>query len=229
MIELSHVSKVYRMGSVDVQALGDVSLTIPSGEWLAITGSSGGGKSSLMNVIGCLDTPDSGSYRLNGQEVADLSENALADIRNREIGFVYQTFNLLARMPALKQVMLPMQYVRSEARLPLAERRDRAASVLQAVGLGDRLNHDPSELSGGQRQRVAIARALINEPRIILADEPTGNLDTRAGEEILEIFSRLHRESGVTLIMVTHEEPVADMAQRIVRMRDGRIVEELRR
>ena len=229
MIELSHVSKVYRMGSVDVQALGDVSLTIPSGEWLAITGSSGGGKSSLMNVIGCLDTPDSGSYRLNGQEVADLSENALADIRNREIGFVYQTFNLLARMPALKQVMLPMQYVRSEARLPLAERRDRAASVLQAVGLGDRLNHDPSELSGGQRQRVAIARALINEPRIILADEPTGNLDTRAGEEILEIFSRLHRESGVTLIMVTHEEPVAEMAQRIVRMRDGRIVEELRR
>ncbi|MBK8541485.1 MAG: ABC transporter ATP-binding protein [Ardenticatenia bacterium] len=229
MIALSHVSKVYRMGSVDVQALGDVSLTIPSGEWLAITGSSGGGKSTLMNVIGCLDTPDSGSYRLNGQEVADLSENALADIRNREIGFVYQTFNLLARMPALKQVMLPMQYVRSEARLPLAERRDRAASVLQAVGLGDRLNHDPSELSGGQRQRVAIARALINEPRIILADEPTGNLDTRAGEEILEIFSRLHRESGVTLIMVTHEEPVADMAQRIVRMRDGRIVEELRR
>ena len=229
MIELSHVSKVYRMGSVDVQALGDVSLTIPSGEWLAITGSSGGGKSTLMNVIGCLDTPDSGSYRLNGQEVADLSENDLADIRNREIGFVYQTFNLLARMPALKQVMLPMQYVRSEARLPLAERRDRAASVLQAVGLGDRLNHDPSELSGGQRQRVAIARALINEPRIILADEPTGNLDTRAGEEILEIFSRLHRESGVTLIMVTHEEPVADMAQRIVRMRDGRIVEELRR
>ncbi|HQZ72446.1 MAG TPA: ABC transporter ATP-binding protein [Anaerolineae bacterium] len=217
------------MGSVDVQALGDVSLTIPSGEWLAITGSSGGGKSTLMNVIGCLDTPDSGSYRLNGQEVADLSENDLADIRNREIGFVYQTFNLLARMPALKQVMLPMQYVRSEARLPLAERRDRAASVLQAVGLGDRLNHDPSELSGGQRQRVAIARALINEPRIILADEPTGNLDTRAGEEILEIFSRLHRESGVTLIMVTHEEPVADMAQRIVRMRDGRIVEELRR
>jgi len=229
LIELSHVSKVYRMGSVDVQALGDVSLTIPSGEWLAITGSSGGGKSTLMNVIGCLDTPDSGSYRLNGQEVADLSENDLADIRNREIGFVYQTFNLLARMPALKQVMLPMQYVRSEARLPLAERRDRAASVLQAVGLGDRLNHDPSELSGGQRQRVAIARALINEPRIILADEPTGNLDTRAGEEILEIFSRLHRESGVTLIMVTHEEPVADMAQRIVRMRDGRIVEELRR
>jgi len=229
LIALSHVSKVYRMGSVDVQALGDVSLTIPSGEWLAITGSSGGGKSTLMNVIGCLDTPDSGSYRLNGQEVADLSENDLADIRNREIGFVYQTFNLLARMPALKQVMLPMQYVRSEARLPLAERRDRAASVLQAVGLGDRLNHDPSELSGGQRQRVAIARALINEPRIILADEPTGNLDTRAGEEILEIFSRLHRESGVTLIMVTHEEPVADMAQRIVRMRDGRIVEELRR
>ena len=229
MIALSHVSKVYRMGSVDVQALGDVSLTIPSGEWLAITGSSGGGKSSLMNVIGCLDTPDSGSYRLNGQEVADLSENALADIRNREIGFVYQTFNLLARMPALKQVMLPMQYVRSEARLPLAERRDRAASVLQAVGLGDRLNHDPSELSGGQRERVAIARALINEPRIILADEPTGNLDTRSGEEILEIFSRLHRESGVTLIMVTHEEPVAEMAQRIVRMRDGRIVEELRR
>ena len=229
MIVLTDVTKVYRMGSVDVHALRGVSLTIPSGEWLAITGPSGCGKSTLMNIIGCLDTPDSGSYRLEGREVGDLSDDALADIRNRQIGFVYQTFNLLPRIPALRQVMLPLQYVQSEARLPMFDRRARASAALQAVGLGDRQTHDPSRLSGGQRQRVAIARALINQPRIILADEPTGNLDSRSGEEILEIFARLHHDSGVTLIMVTHEESVAGMAQRILRMRDGRIVEEVRR
>jgi len=226
MIEIENVTKVYQMGQVEVRALQGVSLKIERGEWAAIMGPSGSGKSTLMHLIGCLDTPTSGVYRLNGVEVSGMNENQLAAIRNLQIGFVFQTFNLLPRASALKQVMLPMQYSRNGRRVAdLAERRQRAQEALEMVGLGDRLDHQPTELSGGQRQRVAIARALINNPPIIMADEPTGNLDSKSGAEVLEVFRRLHREKGITVVMVTHDEEIGAQAERIVRLRDGWVTE----
>jgi putative ABC transport system ATP-binding protein len=226
MIEIENVTKVYRMGEVQVHALRGVSLAIDQGEWVAIMGPSGSGKSTLMHIIGCLDTPTSGAYRLDGVDVSGMGENQLAAIRNQQIGFVFQTFNLLARTSALKQVMLPMQYSRDGARVPLSEREQRAQEALEMVGLGDRMNHHPAELSGGQQQRVAIARALVNAPAIIMADEPTGNLDSKSGTEVMEILQRLHKEHGITVVMVTHDEEIGAQAQRIVRLRDGLVVSE---
>ena len=223
MIEIENVAKVYLMGEVEVHALRGVSLQIAQGEWVAIMGPSGSGKSTLMHIIGCLNTPTSGLYRLDGVEVGGLNDNQLAAIRNRQIGFVFQTFSLLARTSALKQVMLPMQYFRDGARVPAAERKRRAMEALDMVGLGDRMKHHPTELSGGQQQRVAIARALVNEPAIIMADEPTGNIDSKAGTEVMDILHRLHQEKGITVVMVTHDEEIGEQAERIVRLRDGRV------
>lgn len=227
MIEIENVTKVYQMGEVEVHALRGVSLRIEQGEWVAIMGPSGSGKSTLMHIVGCLDTPTSGIYRLGDVEVGNMSDDQLATVRNRQIGFVFQTFNLLARTDALKQVMLPMQYSRDGARIRLAEREQRARQALEMVGLGDRMDHQPTELSGGQQQRVAIARALVNSPAIILADEPTGNLDSRSGDEVIGIFHRLHEEKGITVVMVTHDEEIGAQAQRIVRLRDGLVVDEV--
>ena len=229
MIEIENITKVYRMGEVEVHALRGVSLQIEQGEWVAIMGPSGSGKSTLMHIVGCLDTPTSGIYRLGDVEVGNMSDDQLATVRNRQIGFVFQTFNLLARTDALKQVMLPMQYSRDGARIPLAEREQRARQALEMVGLGDRMGHQPTELSGGEQQRVAIARALVNSPAIILADEPTGNLDSRSGDEVMEIFHRLHEEKGITVVMVTHDEEIGAQARRIVRLRDGLVVDEVGR
>ncbi|MEA3342136.1 MAG: ABC transporter ATP-binding protein [Chloroflexota bacterium] len=222
MIEIEDVTKVYQMGEVEVRALRGVSLKIEQGEWVAIMGPSGSGKSTLMHVIGCLDTPTSGVYQLDGVEVGGMDENQLAAVRNQQIGFVFQTFNLLARTSALKQVMLPMQYFRNGARIPLDERERRAREALEMVGLGDRMDHLPTELSGGQQQRVAIARALVNNPAIILADEPTGNLDSTSGGEVMQILHRLHQGKGISVVMVTHEEEIGAQAERIVRLYDGR-------
>ena len=227
MIEIENVTKVYQMGEVEVRALRGVSLQIEQGEWVAIMGPSGSGKSTLMHIIGCLDTPTSGAYQLNGVEVGGMDDDRLAAIRNRQIGFVFQTFNLLPRTSALKQVLLPMQYYRNGARIPASERTGRAREALEMVGLGNRLDHQPTELSGGQQQRVAIARALVNNPPIIMADEPTGNLDSKAGAEVMEILHRLHRERGITVVMVTHDEEIGAQAERIIRLRDGRIVNEV--
>ena len=213
------------MGEMEVHALRGVSLTIAKGEWVAIMGPSGSGKSTLMHLLSCLDTPTGGSYHIAGTDVSRMREDQLANIRNRQIGFVFQSFNLLARASALKQVMLPMQYSRNGGRIPLGERRQRAAAALERVGLGDRLSHHPSELSGGQQQRVAIARALVNSPAILMADEPTGNLDTAAGAEVMEILRQLHQEQGMTVVMVTHDETIGARAQRVIRLRDGWIVE----
>jgi putative ABC transport system ATP-binding protein len=224
VIEIEDVTKVYLMGEVQVHALRGVSLKIDQGEWVAIMGPSGSGKSTLMHIIGCLDTPTSGIYRLDGVEVGEMSGNQLAAVRNRQIGFVFQTFNLLARTSALKQVILPMQYSRNGARIPLSERERRAREALEMVGLGDRMDHHPTELSGGQQQRVAIARALVNDPVIIMADEPTGNLDSTSGDEVMEIFHHLHKERGITMVMVTHDEEIGEQAERIVRLRDGLLV-----
>jgi putative ABC transport system ATP-binding protein len=218
LIDIRDITKVYEMGAQKVRALDGVSLQVDRGEYVAIMGPSGSGKSTLMNLVGCLDTPTSGSYVLNGREVARMSDDELAAIRNQEIGFVFQTFNLLPRTTALHQVELPLVY----SGLPRKDRRDRAIAALNAVGLGDRMTHHPSELSGGQRQRVAVARALINDPSILLADEPTGNLDSQTGAEIMALFDELNAK-GNTIVLVTHEEDIAAHARRIVRLLDGKI------
>ena len=222
MIQLENVSKVYEMGTVQVQALRGLSLEVPEGELLSIMGPSGSGKSTLMNIVGCLDQPTSGQYLLEGTVVGRLSDDELAEIRNKQIGFVFQNYNLLARTTALDNVQVPLVY----AGMPASQRRAKAMAALESVGLGDRLHHKPNELSGGQQQRVTIARALVNEPAIILADEPTGNLDTKTGQEIIEIFQRLNRERGITVIFVTHDPEVAACTQRIIRLRDGLVIGE---
>jgi putative ABC transport system ATP-binding protein len=219
-IKLRDIVKIYQMGGEDVVALKDINLDLRQGEYAAIMGPSGSGKSTLMNIIGCLDVPTSGSYHLNGQEVAAATEDELAAIRNREIGFVFQTFNLLPRATAAKNVELPLIY----AGIPPEERRQRAAEVLEAVGLAKRGHHKPNEMSGGERQRVAIARALVNRPSVVLADEPTGNLDTKIGEEILAVFQHINDE-GKTVIVVTHDPDVGAKAQRTIVLRDGQIVD----
>jgi len=218
LIDIRDITKVYVMGEEKVHALSGVSLGVERGEYVAIMGPSGSGKSTLMNLIGCLDTPTSGSYVLNGREVARMTDDELAAIRNQEIGFVFQTFNLLPRTTAVQQVELPLVY----SGLPRRERRDRAVRALEAVGLGDRMTHHPNELSGGQRQRVAVARALVNNPSILLADEPTGNLDSATGAEIMSLFDDLNSR-GNTIVLVTHEEDIAAHARRIVRLLDGKI------
>jgi putative ABC transport system ATP-binding protein len=216
-IQVVNVIKTYHMGSIAVTALAGVSLHIADGELVSIMGPSGSGKSTLMNILGCLDVPSSGSYRLDGEEVGRLKDDQLAAVRSRKIGFVFQQFNLLARTPAIEQVELPMVYS------GVRDRRARAIAALEAVGLGDRAHHKPTELSGGQQQRVAIARALVNEPSIILADEPTGALDTRTSGEIMGIFQHLNRERGMTVIFVTHEPEIAYHTRRIIHIRDGLI------
>ena len=223
LIQLEDVSRRYEMGTETVHALRGLSLEIERGEYVAIMGPSGSGKSTLMNLIGCLDTPDSGRYTLNGTDTAGMDDDELADVRNREIGFVFQTFNLLPRSDALHNVELPLIY----AGIDSGTRRDLARSALEKVGLADRMHHKPNELSGGQRQRVAIARALVNQPSILLADEPTGNLDSRTGDEILALFGELSAR-GHTLLLVTHEEDVARHARRILRIRDGRLAADER-
>jgi putative ABC transport system ATP-binding protein len=218
IINIEHIAKVYQVGSEEVHALRDVSLKIDRNEYVAIMGPSGSGKSTLMNMLGCLDTPTSGIYDFKSVSVSEMTDNELARIRNKEIGFVFQTFNLLARSDAVHNVELPLIY----AGVSSHERKDRAKQALIDVGLGDRMHHKPNELSGGQRQRVAIARALVTNPAIILADEPTGNLDSKTGEEIMALFHEIH-EKGNTIILVTHEEYIAEHALRIIRLKDGLI------
>ncbi len=218
VIKLEHIRKTYQMGAVKIHALRDVSLEIFPNDYVAIMGPSGSGKSTLMNVLGCLDTPSGGKYSLSGTDVSNMADTDLARIRNQEIGFVFQTFNLLNRSTALDNVALPLVY----AGYNRASRRERAAEVLESVGLGDRVHHKPNELSGGQRQRVAVARALVNNPSIILADEPTGNLDTQTSYEIMGLFEALYK-AGNTIIVVTHEEDIARHTRTIVRLRDGNI------
>lgn len=223
VIETQDLKKMYHMGDNEVHALRGVSLAITEGEMVAITGPSGSGKSTLMSILGALDLPTSGSYRLDGEEVSELMDDQLAIIRNRRIGFVFQKFNLLARSTVLDNVALPLTYAGVNTR----ERREQAAAVLNLVGLGDRLTHRPNELSGGQQQRVAIARALVNNPSLVLADEPTGNLDSRTGEEILALFHQLNREQKITLVIVTHSPEVAAECGRNIRIRDGEIENDL--
>lgn len=220
MITMQNITKSYQMGTQAVHALRGVDLTINEGEFVAIMGPSGSGKSTLMNIIGCLDVPTSGTYMLDGIDVSRMSDDEQARVRNQRVGFVFQQFNLLARTPALKQVALPLLY----AGVGRREREERAKAALEAVGLGDRLDHKPDELSGGQQQRVAIARALVTDPAIILADEPTGNLDTKVGQEVMDIFKRLHREKGITLVIITHDPEVAAQAERTIWIRDGLVV-----
>ncbi|MDO5062983.1 MAG: ABC transporter ATP-binding protein [Peptostreptococcaceae bacterium] len=224
LIEIKKLSKIYRMGSNELHALKEIDLSIEHGEFVAIMGTSGSGKSTLMNILGCLDRPSLGNYYLEGIDINDKTEDELSDIRNQKIGFVFQSFNLIPRTSALKNVELPMIY----AKISSEKREARAEYLLQRVGLGERINHVPNELSGGQRQRVAIARALANEPPIILADEPTGNLDTRSSIEIMEMFTELHKE-GKTVIIVTHEREIAEFTDRIVTFRDGQIISDERR
>lgn len=222
VIRLEDIYKIYRVGNQEVRALDGVSLSVRRNEYVAVMGPSGSGKSTLMNILGCLDSPDSGHYILNGVDVSGMEDGELADVRNREIGFVFQSFNLLPRYSALENVALPMVY----AGVPERERMERAAAALESVSLGDRMDHRPNELSGGQKQRVALARALINGPSIILADEPTGNLDTHTSIEIMRLFDDIYRR-GNTVIVVTHEEDIAAYAHRIVRLRDGKIESDI--
>ena len=223
VIDVRDVHKTYQMGSVSVPALRGVSLRVERGEYVAIMGASGSGKTTLMNILGCLDTPTSGVYRLNGLDVRGIDEDTLSDLRNRFIGFVFQSFNLIPRTRAIANVELPLSY----GGVPRKLRRDRALEAMHAVGLGDRLSHAPAELSGGQQQRVAVARALVTNPAMILADEPTGNLDTHSGAEVLGLFERLSA-AGRTIILITHEEEVAAHARRVIRVRDGQIVDDSR-
>ena len=216
VIEATEIRKVYKMGEVEVEALRGVTFQIERGEVIAIMGPSGSGKSTLMNTLGCLDRPTSGEYVLDGEPVASLNDDQLASIRNRKVGFVFQSFNLLSRQTAITNVELPLRYSGNQE-----GRRERAIEALRAVGLGDRMTHRPYELSGGQQQRVAIARAIVNTPAIIMADEPTGNLDSKVGKEIMSLLLNLNRESGTTLIIVTHDPTIAEQTQRVIRLRDG--------
>ena len=218
MIELENITKVYQMGETEVRAVNGISLKIEDGEWTAITGPSGSGKSTLMAIIGCLDSPTSGSYKLDGVDVAKMRDDQLAAVRNKKVGFVFQTFNLLARTSALENVELPLLYSN------VYHRRERAKAALEAVGLADRMRHHPNELPGGQQQRVAIARALVTEPAILLADEPTGNLDSKTSKEIMQLFSELHNTRGITVIFVTHDPTIAANAQRVIHIMDGMVV-----
>jgi len=219
VVQAKELTKIYRMGAMEVQALRGASLEIERGETVAIMGPSGSGKSTLMNILGCLDRPSDGDYYLDGENVAQMGDDQLATVRNLKVGFIFQSFNLLPRASALSNVELPLRY----SAIRGSERRRKAHEALKAVGLGDRMDHRPSELSGGQQQRVAIARALVNEPAIIMADEPTGNLDSKTGEEIMDLLMRLNQESGVTLIMVTHDPDVASRTGRIIHIRDGQV------
>ena len=218
--EMLHVSKVYGSGDTTVRALDDLTMTVQRGEYLAMMGSSGSGKSTAMNILGCLDRPSGGLYRLNGTSVQDLSDDDLADLRNRELGFVFQQFHLLPQLSALENVMLPMLY----AGVPRAQRREQAMAALRRVGLGHRLENRPNQLSGGQQQRVALARAIINQPALLLADEPTGALDSSTTHEVLDLFDELHHQ-GMTILMVTHEADVAARAQRVLHFQDGRVLD----
>lgn len=222
LLEIKDIKRDFRLGNEILHVLKGINLTIKKGEYVALMGPSGSGKSTLMNILGCLDTPTSGSYILNGKDVSKMTDNELADIRNREIGFVFQTFNLMPRTTALDNVALPMVY----AGFPKEERQKRSKEVLEMVGLSDRIDHKPNQLSGGQRQRVAVARALVNHPSIILADEPTGNLDSKTSYEIMNLFDEIHNR-GNTVILVTHEEDIANHAHRIIRLRDGLIDSDL--
>ena len=221
MIKIANLTKTYKTGLISVEALKQINIDIHAEEFVAIMGPSGSGKSTLMNILGCLDKPTGGKYHLDGEKIEELNDVQLASIRNKKIGFVFQSFNLLPRMTALRNVELPMMY----AGVKPKERTEKALNALTRVGLGDRVHHQPNELSGGQKQRVAIARALVNNPAIILADEPTGNLDSKSGKEIMEIFQKLNEE-GTTIILVTHEAEIADHAKRVIAFRDGEVVED---